>query len=58
MNHQLEMLLARISDPDQAARTRALERQAQLTKPTGSLGRLEELSVWLARKNRILLGKL
>jgi nicotinate-nucleotide--dimethylbenzimidazole phosphoribosyltransferase len=48
MNHELEMLLARISEPDHAARTRALERQTQLTKPTGSLGRLEELSVWLA----------
>jgi nicotinate-nucleotide--dimethylbenzimidazole phosphoribosyltransferase len=48
MIDRLESLLARISEPDQAARTRALERQAQLTKPTGSLGRLEELSVWLA----------
>jgi nicotinate-nucleotide--dimethylbenzimidazole phosphoribosyltransferase len=44
----LETLLARIGEPDQAARTRALERQSQLTKPTGSLGRLEVLSVWLA----------
>ena len=44
----LETLLARISEPDHAARIRALERQAQLTKPTGSLGRLEDLSVWLA----------
>jgi nicotinate-nucleotide--dimethylbenzimidazole phosphoribosyltransferase len=48
MNHELESLLAQISEPDQAARTRAIERQAQLTKPTGALGRLEELSVWLA----------
>jgi nicotinate-nucleotide--dimethylbenzimidazole phosphoribosyltransferase len=48
LNQQLESLLARISNPDQTARTRALERQSQLTKPTGSLGRLEELSVWLA----------
>jgi nicotinate-nucleotide--dimethylbenzimidazole phosphoribosyltransferase len=45
---KFEMLLGRIGKPDQAARTRALERQLQLTKPTGSLGRLEELSVWLA----------
>jgi nicotinate-nucleotide--dimethylbenzimidazole phosphoribosyltransferase len=48
MNDELQTLLARIGEPDQAARTRALERQSQLTKPTGSLGRLEELSVWLA----------
>jgi nicotinate-nucleotide--dimethylbenzimidazole phosphoribosyltransferase len=48
MNDKLQTLLARIGEPDQAARTRALERQSQLTKPTGSLGRLEELSVWLA----------
>jgi nicotinate-nucleotide--dimethylbenzimidazole phosphoribosyltransferase len=48
MNDELQTLLARIGEPNQAARTRALERQAQLTKPTGSLGRLEELSVWLA----------
>jgi nicotinate-nucleotide--dimethylbenzimidazole phosphoribosyltransferase len=45
---RLELLLSRILEPDRAARTRALERQGQLTKPTGSLGRLEDLSVWLA----------
>ncbi|MEH3140175.1 MAG: nicotinate-nucleotide--dimethylbenzimidazole phosphoribosyltransferase [Mycobacterium kyogaense] len=33
-------------DPDAAAAARA--RQAQLTKPTGALGRLEDLSVWVA----------
>ena len=48
MIDKLEALIARISEPDQAAKIRALERQSQLTKPTGSLGRLEELSVWLA----------
>jgi nicotinate-nucleotide--dimethylbenzimidazole phosphoribosyltransferase len=48
MKYELETLLARISEPDQAARTRALERQSQLTKPTGSLGKLEDLSVLLA----------
>ena len=31
-----------------AARDAALARQAQLVKPPGSLGRLEELAVWLA----------
>jgi nicotinate-nucleotide--dimethylbenzimidazole phosphoribosyltransferase len=34
---------------DEAAAAAALAHQAQLTKPPGSLGRLEELAVWLAR---------
>jgi nicotinate-nucleotide--dimethylbenzimidazole phosphoribosyltransferase len=34
---------------DDAAAERALARQAALLKPPGSLGRLEELAVWLAR---------
>jgi len=38
----------RIPPPDATAREAALARQATLTKPPGSLGRLEELSVWLA----------
>jgi nicotinate-nucleotide--dimethylbenzimidazole phosphoribosyltransferase len=33
---------------DKAAMAAARERQAQLTKPAGSLGRLEELSIQLA----------
>lgn len=33
---------------DQEARAAALIRQEQLTKPSGSLGRLEEVSVWLS----------
>ena len=33
---------------DEAARTAAAARQAQLVKPPGSLGRLEELAIWLA----------
>ena len=33
---------------DEAARAAAAARQAQLVKPPGSLGRLEELAVWLA----------
>jgi nicotinate-nucleotide--dimethylbenzimidazole phosphoribosyltransferase len=47
MNDELQTLLARIGEPDQAARTRALERQSRLTKPTCALGSLEDLSVWL-----------
>ena len=34
--------------PDAAAREHARTRQDRLTKPTGALGRLEDLSVWLA----------
>ncbi|MGI8593902.1 MAG: nicotinate-nucleotide--dimethylbenzimidazole phosphoribosyltransferase [Solirubrobacteraceae bacterium] len=37
-----------IARPDTAARDAALRRQDQLVKPPGSLGRLEELAVWLA----------
>ena len=34
--------------PDDSARDAALARQSTLTKPTGSLGRLESLSAWAA----------
>jgi nicotinate-nucleotide--dimethylbenzimidazole phosphoribosyltransferase len=34
--------------PDEQARRQAVARQATLTKPAGSLGRLEELGVWIA----------
>jgi nicotinate-nucleotide--dimethylbenzimidazole phosphoribosyltransferase len=37
-----------ITPPDEPTAQRARERQAQLTKPAGSLGRLEEIGVWLA----------
>jgi nicotinate-nucleotide--dimethylbenzimidazole phosphoribosyltransferase len=40
--------IAAIGPPDEAAATAARERQAQLTKPPGSLGYLEDLSVQLA----------
>lgn len=45
---ELEQLLATISAPDAAAMALARQRQAQLAKPPGSLGRLEELSIQLA----------
>jgi nicotinate-nucleotide--dimethylbenzimidazole phosphoribosyltransferase len=38
-----------LSDGDEAAATAVVARQAQLTKPPGSLGRLEDLTAWLAR---------
>jgi nicotinate-nucleotide--dimethylbenzimidazole phosphoribosyltransferase len=37
-----------VPEPDNVAREQALARQAMLTKPTGALGRLEDVSVWLA----------
>ena len=44
----LERTIARIGALDPAAMAAARERQGRLTKPAGSLGRLEELSVRLA----------
>lgn len=41
-------LLKNLPEPDTAALSRARERDAQLTKPGGSLGRLEEIAFWLA----------
>jgi nicotinate-nucleotide--dimethylbenzimidazole phosphoribosyltransferase len=41
-------LLENLPGPDEAARGRCLARESQLTKPEGALGRLEELSAWLA----------
>ena len=37
-----------VPEPDTIAREQAVARQAMLTKPTGALGRLEDISVWLA----------
>jgi len=47
-NEQLAHLCAAIAPLDEAAMAEAQARQAQLTKPPGSLGRLESLSVQLA----------
>jgi nicotinate-nucleotide--dimethylbenzimidazole phosphoribosyltransferase len=41
-------VLAAAPEPDVAAREAARARDAVLTKPPGSLGRLEEVAVWLA----------
>ena len=51
MNHTESVLLKQISEitgPDSAAMETASKRQAELAKPPGSLGRLEELSIQLA----------
>ncbi len=45
---EMRALLAHLPGPDREAAAAAAERQTQLTKPAGSLGRLEELAVWLA----------
>ncbi len=47
MTTDLTAIAGAISITDREAREAALLRQAALTKPTGALGRLEELSVWL-----------
>jgi nicotinate-nucleotide--dimethylbenzimidazole phosphoribosyltransferase len=45
---EIRALLAHLPSPDLEAGTAAAARQALLTKPAGSLGRLEELAIWLA----------
>lgn len=48
METELENILNAIQPPDRDAMDRALTRQAQLAKPPGSLGKLEDISVRLA----------
>ena len=45
---EIRALVAHLPGPDTEAAAAATVRQAQLTKPEGSLGRLEELAIWLA----------
>jgi nicotinate-nucleotide--dimethylbenzimidazole phosphoribosyltransferase len=45
---EIRALLAHLPGPDLDAGTAAVERERQLTKPAGALGRLEELAAWLA----------
>jgi nicotinate-nucleotide--dimethylbenzimidazole phosphoribosyltransferase len=45
---EMRVLLAQLPGPDLEAGSAAAARQAQLTKPPGSLGRLEEFAIWLA----------
>ena len=44
----IRALLADLPGPDASAVAAVREREAQLTKPMGSLGRLEEIAEWLA----------
>lgn len=48
MNLDLTSIVARIDVPDEEVRAQALAREESLTKPSGALGRLEDLAVWLA----------
>ncbi len=41
-------LMGRLPGPDRAAKEKAAAREARLTKPPGSLGRLERLAAWAA----------
>lgn len=45
---EMRALLAHLPGPDRETGQAAAARQAELTKPAGSLGRLEELAIWLA----------
>ncbi len=44
----IRALAREVPGPDAAAAERTRERDAQLTKPAGALGRLEDLAVWVA----------
>ncbi|MEX0808511.1 MAG: nicotinate-nucleotide--dimethylbenzimidazole phosphoribosyltransferase [Dongiaceae bacterium] len=45
---EIRRVLAEFPVADESARAEAVERDATLTKPPGSLGRLEQLTQWLA----------
>ena len=45
---EMRRILRDLPGPDLVARTEAVRRQAELTKPPGALGRLEEIAEWLA----------
>src|SRR5260370_28568971 len=45
---EMRALLARLPGPDLEAGTAARAREAELTKPAGALGQLEDLAHWMA----------
>jgi nicotinate-nucleotide--dimethylbenzimidazole phosphoribosyltransferase len=45
---EMRRILRDLPGPDLSARTEVVRRQVELTKPAGSLGRLEEIAEWLA----------
>jgi nicotinate-nucleotide--dimethylbenzimidazole phosphoribosyltransferase len=45
---EMRRILRALPGPDLEARTEVVRREVELTKPAGSLGRLEEIAEWLA----------
>jgi len=45
---EMRAIIGSLPGPDRDAAAAAEQREAQLTKPAGALGRLEELSIWMA----------
>jgi nicotinate-nucleotide--dimethylbenzimidazole phosphoribosyltransferase len=45
---EMRRILSDLPGPDLAAQSEVVRRQTELTKPPGSLGRLEEIAEWLA----------
>lgn len=45
---EMRRILRELPGPELAAKTAVVQREAELTKPAGSLGRLEEIAEWLA----------
>ena len=45
---EMRRILRDLPGPDLEAQTEVVRRQTELTKPQGSLGRLEEIAEWLA----------
>ena len=45
---QISDVIADLPPVDGRTQNRAASRQAELTKPPGSLGRLEEVAIWMA----------
>jgi nicotinate-nucleotide--dimethylbenzimidazole phosphoribosyltransferase len=45
---EIRAVMAELPGPDLEAASKAATREAQLTKPAGALGRLEEITAWLA----------
>ena len=45
---EMRTIMASFPGPDREAGAAAASREAQLTKPAGALGRLEEINIWMA----------
>ena len=51
---ELRERLAGLPEGDDRAAAAIAERQSRLTKPQGSLGRLEELTAWLGDRKSVV----